>query len=123
MSTQPESQSEGAICQQFVFSKDSYDRGHPCGRPVKEEGLCGIHLRGLRTRQENDRNYRERARASDEAKSAAASWLEQRGVQGEPYYRASFGSGVGGYTGQVVVTPEELEGWLEEEIQKVIADQ
>lgn len=45
-----------------------------CSRPVKRDGLCGIHAAAKERRQRNDQDRREARRVSDERYAVAAKY-------------------------------------------------
>lgn len=95
-------------CPQTVYTDSRDVRGHRCGRPVKDEGLCGVHLAGKRRRQENDA-ARATERAEDDQREAAAQALCDRlralGIRAHPHY-ASHPTRMGRYTGGIALDAE-----------------
>jgi hypothetical protein len=63
--------------------KSSWDgrRSYPCGRPVKEDGLCAQHLAGARRREQNDLRRREAFEDSKRLRDEYAARLRAVGVE------------------------------------------
>jgi hypothetical protein len=92
-----------ATCPEYVGSGFL---GHVCGRLVKGDGLCGIHLAAKKRRQRNAAEF-ERARLEErqrrETATAQIDRLAELGVQAELHYEYR-----AGYDGRVVVDPAAL---------------
>ena len=84
----------GPTCSKRV-SIDSWHQA-ACGRPVKDEGLCGIHLAAKRKRAANnvkrEQHWQDEKKRIEAAKAAAAK-----------VPNAMIHSGVSGYDGRIVV--------------------
>jgi len=79
---------------------------HVCGRKVKEDGLCGIHLRARKVREEKKRKWNdERARAK-RLKDEAVELSRRLGTDVSPQYDSIRSR----YTENFVVSGE----WLRE---------
>lgn len=66
-------------------------RSYPCGRPVKRNGMCGIHAAALERRERNDERWRQEFAAKEaraaEARAKApiiAARLARHGIEVEP---------------------------------------
>lgn len=110
-------------CPETVFYKSGYQQlSRTCGRTFKndeqrESGLCGIHLRAQRKREERaaEEDARRRSSAASlERANWACATLESLNITAKPYYLFRFGGGMGRYTGEVVVDGEELLQALED---------
>lgn len=76
----------------------------PCGRPVKDDGLCGIHLAAKRKRERNDAARREVWKAQNVAWSRSRSLADQ-------FETAGFAAH--GHTDGVLLTPDAAEALLQ----------
>jgi hypothetical protein len=74
-----------------------------CGRPVKQDGLCGIHATAKRKREKSDREWRERIEEDSAIQTHVAAFLEKLGVPGQPHYGMN-----GRPTGKAVVSLDDL---------------
>jgi hypothetical protein len=85
-----------------------------CGRPVKEDGLCGIHLAARRRRAKNQRAREDRRarnnRIKDEADARANELQRLAGVSSSP--SASMVPPYG-YTGGLRLSAEEVDRLLQ----------
>jgi len=94
-----------AVCKEYV-SWDSW-HGGPCGRRVKSDGLCGIHLRARENRKLRDEAGKQRtvvnARNYARAQAAADALTRTYGIKAQPHYAQGLGSRPGSYTGYVVI--------------------
>lgn len=94
-------------CKSIVHTDSRDVRGHLCGRPVKEEGLCGIHLAALRKRDQGLADMRE-SWASEERKGkeldALIADLAEFGIEAGKHvgWRSAT------LTGNVTVDPAQL---------------
>lgn len=92
-------------CPERVIPKSGWERPHTCGKPVKSDGLCGVHAAA--------KHRREASKAAEEAKQANSRFnqevvraaLAELGIDGEAHY-SIYGAR---YTGRVVVSIETLE--------------
>jgi hypothetical protein len=83
----------------------------PCGRPVKADGLCGIHLAAKTRRAANDVKRAEARAAERKRRATAERVAEHLAACGIPDVRAhDYG---GDYTGGIVIPPEQLDRLLE----------
>ena len=67
--------------------------------------------RGLRRRTENQNFWeveREACDANNQRAKIAGDILKELGVEVSPYYANSYGSGMGRYTGDIVIDPADL---------------
>jgi len=92
-----------ATCRKDVWDRTGFS-SHPCGRPIKRDGLCGIHAAAIDKMKANDKKHAEKRNASDNARLGAEAALRDIGVDGHAEY-----SSLGGrYTGLAVVSIETL---------------
>jgi hypothetical protein len=95
-------------CRESV-SNGTFFGYHTCGRPVKDEGLCGLHLSAKRRRVAKEAAYQEKRAAEDARQKQAqdaCDRLADRGIRAQPHYDAVIAKG---YTGRVVIMdPEAL---------------
>lgn len=84
------------VCQ--VRMGDTWHR-YPCGRPVKEDGLCGIHLAAKQKVARNDAVRK----AQESEIEATVARLREYGLTARPARDHSFRM-----TGEAIVSPEEL---------------
>jgi len=75
---------------------------HPCGRKVVEDGLCGIHLRAKKMREENDKKYQDMLDKGKKLRETADELTKALGVEVAPDY-------FHGYSGKMVVPLEFLQ--------------
>lgn len=90
-------------CRKDVWDRVGF-RSSTCGRPIKRDGLCGIHAAAIDKMKANDKKHAEERKASGERQSAAQAVLDELGVEGAPEY-STFTSK---YTGRVTVSIETL---------------
>lgn len=108
-------ESTNARCEERVLAGDPWSLGRTCGRPAKENGKCGIHLRAERLREKRDRDYaesRERSKLNEQKALDRIAALRQAGVTGgniTPRYVSgrSFEC-----TGGVILSPEAVDSIL-----------
>jgi hypothetical protein len=94
------------VCQERV-SNDSW-HFHACGRKVKEDGLCGIHLGARKRRQVTDKRWEDEREADNQlvekAKTVGQRFTEltgeYTGVEYSLYSRRP--------TGNITISPEAL---------------
>ena len=92
------------LCQKDVSNGSRSVSFHKCGRPVKDDGLCGLHL-GARARSRDAYLRRLVARNEDsERRKHVEDILGRLGVDGKPEYSTRTRA----YTGDVVLTIDEL---------------
>lgn len=94
------------VCRKLVSDGGRSVTSHPCGRPAKEDGLCGIHLRASRNRKIWSEAINDKMAASDRARADAEELLAQLGLSG----RAAYDWRTGVYTGEVVLSADEVRG-------------
>lgn len=105
-------------CEQVNRSGTSrYGQYGPCGLPVKEDGLCGKHLRQKRERARKDKEWddnharsQQNSRMADETVKALAE-LDPP-VKASIHYYVPPGGGMGRYTGDVVVKAEDIQALI-----------
>lgn len=95
-------------CTAEVSSTDSMWRSSPsqCKNKAKEDGLCGVHLRAKKQREEGDRRWSEvyaQSNANKAAAEAACKELFQLGIVAEPYFDYKSTQYQVSYTGAIVV--------------------
>jgi hypothetical protein len=91
-------------CSKSVSDGGRWPTFHDCGRPVKADGLCSLHLKVRDRRVEKDREMNDRFAASRRAEADVKAVCAELGIKGDPEYdHRTFG-----YTGQVVVSIETL---------------
>jgi hypothetical protein len=77
-------------CPETVWSGDSWNgRRRPCGKPVKRDGLCGIHARSADLAKERERHRELEAAAAD---ATAALARELSALSGLAFSATNFGS-------------------------------
>lgn len=95
-------------CQERVYSGHRDVSGHVCGRPVKSDGLCGVHLAAIERRRKNDSDRMERVSVSERHREAAEDVcveLAALGLDAQPeYYMHQTNFKLSRYTGAVVIT-------------------
>jgi hypothetical protein len=96
-------------CQERVSNGARSVSFHTCGKPVKEEGLCGVHLAARRRREANDAKrdleWRQDRKRKDLAQDIC-NRLAAMGIDADPHFSAGIGAR---YTGKIVVNnPEAL---------------
>lgn len=94
---------ESEICPIRVCG-DRWTASHLCGKPVKSDGLCGVHAAAKRRRDAADAEDVARRAESEDNKSNTMSALIELGIDGQPHYLSATFQ----YTGKVVVTLETL---------------
>lgn len=57
---------DGGTCLEFVSHPSGFG-GRDCGRPVKRDGLCGVHAAAKERREKNDAARRTRAARTNES--------------------------------------------------------
>src|SRR4051794_889759 len=102
-------------CQERVSNGSRSVSFHICGKPVKDEGLCGLHLAAKRRREATDRARREHAREQTRLRE----FSEQRvqalaavGITAAVEYGFDFARQRGQYTGGVVIRGDEVDALL-----------
>ena len=97
------------MCRERVNRGDArWSNFEPCGRPVKDDGLCGLHLSVRRRRAERDAAGNARRQRDEELQREAERLGATLGIEVTLEYNA-FRDG-GGYTGDFVVPAD----WLRE---------
>ena len=92
------------LCQKDVHNGGASVSFHKCGRPVKYDGLCGLHL-SARARSRDADDKRLAARNEDnERRKHVEDILGRLSVDGKPEYSTRTRA----YTGDVVLTIDEL---------------
>lgn len=85
---------------------------HQCGRKAKEEGLCGIHLRSKRQREEKARRFEEERVLSNKNHEQAwqvVTYLGQHNIDARPEYDTKTLM----FTGGVTIRPSSMERFRE----------
>lgn len=82
---------------------------YPCGRKVKEDGLCGIHLTAKRRQQEKAAELAERDRVDAEMKHAIRGYLGNHGLATDEAWPEYAGYPASCHTGRVVITLDALK--------------
>ena len=77
---------------------------HTCGKKIKDEHLCGVHLAAKNREATKAAERREISDLSDANKERARAALAEAGISGRPYYNSMTGK----YTGEVIVKSEDL---------------
>lgn len=70
-------------CPVRIWDSTGY-RGRPCGRSVKGDGLCGIHLRAKNERARKNREVEEKWEADKKARAELQERLDNLGLEGDP---------------------------------------
>lgn len=97
-------------CQERVNRGDGrWTRFEACGRKVKEDGLCGVHLAARKRRAEKDAERRERWDQAEALQREAAAMSRALGVEVTANYTYA-GTTIGRYDGAFVVPGD----WLRE---------
>lgn len=104
---------ETPTCQELIRGEGRWPEHRVCGRPIKDDGLCGIHLAAKRKREANHEAWQRKMAESQDAHAtarAACARLAEMGIKAHPHY-SSFRNG--GHTGGVVIeSPAEVERLL-----------
>lgn len=101
-------------CAEYVMPDRSF-HGHYCGRPVKGEGLCGIHLRAvIKSREDRERWERERKESNSAQAQASAAARRIADAYGVPVgeFRPEYDRKAGKHTGGLVLSPAAVEALL-----------
>lgn len=89
-------------CPETVYTGSHDVVGHKCRRPVKEDGLCGLHLGAKRRREETDRRRRAEREANGQRQESAqqiCNELEEVfGISARPAWDSITASFTGGVT-------------------------
>lgn len=104
----PKGASEDRPCCKPVSSGDRWPHHFPCDKPIKTDGLCGIHARQVQKRVESNEKYdndRARSEAGHRIARDAVGALDKRAIKAGINFTtgASFG-----YDGKVVVHGEDI---------------
>jgi hypothetical protein len=91
-------------CQEQVSDGGRWPSFHTCGRPIKRDGLCGLHAAAKDRAAQRDRDMAAKRDGQKRAKASAEAALTELGVKG----RAAYDSIAAAYTGEVVVSVDEL---------------
>lgn len=92
-------------CPELVSDGQRSVSFHRCGRPIKRNGLCGLHAAAKERRAKRDQEWQEARVEQEVRRRTATEALSRLGVDGDAHY-----SSIGHvYTGKVVVSVEELE--------------
>lgn len=84
-----------------------------CGRPVKDDGLCGIHLAAKLKKAANDAAYRA-AEVESNARGEAASALAREAEEVTGTNRTTWAQASrNGYSGNVTLTADVLRALLD----------
>lgn len=77
------------ICKKYV-SSGTWSKPRQCGRPVKENGLCGIHAAAERRKEANYRRWELEAEQAEERREAAKPIIQafKDASGGEAYYHS-----------------------------------
>ena len=98
-------------CKERVNRGDSrWSNFAECGRAVKKDGLCGIHLAARDRRAKKDESQREKERRGDQLRREANALSDHLGIAIEANYAYNFGGAMGQYDGRFIVPGE----WLRE---------
>lgn len=98
--------SEPTGCTKIVRRGDSWrPNSQPCGKPVKGEGLCGLHLAARNRRIENDRKMRDKWARDKELQEEADALGAALGTHVAAHYNSV---GKGRYDGRFVVDGDWL---------------
>ena len=96
----------GDVCKQLVNRGDSrWSNFQECGRPVKENGLCGLHLSVRARREAKAAAWLAEQSRSDDLKMAAGRLTVALGVNVHPHFSSLSHK----YDGRMVVPLAFLE--------------
>jgi hypothetical protein len=73
-----------AACTRRVYVDHRDVRGHVCGRPVKDEGLCSIHLAAARRRAAKQTARAQEQQRDAEVEAAARALCDRLAAYGVP---------------------------------------
>lgn len=113
----PDEGSTAVPCEVDMQGQGRWPTFNRCGRvALPESGKCKMHTNADRKAAEREAAWRERDEAStagrriaqDACDLIATVDLGGRQLKAQPYYAVPFGSGMGRYTGQVIVHAEDL---------------
>jgi hypothetical protein len=105
-------------CEQVNRSGSSrWSQYGPCGLPVKEDGMCGKHLRQKTEAKRKDEAYEENYRRSQQNSRMAEETVKALAeldppVKANIHYYVPPGGGMGRYTGDVVVKAEDIQALI-----------
>ena len=95
-------------CPEFVSDGNTrWPRYHRCGRAVKEDGLCGIHLAAKRRVRANEKKRQDAQSDSAKIRTRVEAFLAEHGVAGKAEYDAR--TYPLRYTGRVSLSLDELK--------------
>lgn len=84
----------------------------PCGKPIKEDGKCGMHNRQIAKQAEAEQAYKDKRARSDAGSRIAKDAVEALGARGIPavvnYESGYKASDFHGYDGRVKIHAEDL---------------
>lgn len=107
----PAGKSAARPCCTPISTNERWSHRGPCPQPIKEDGLCGTHLRQKKKHAADDEAYKKGREASNAGAAIAKDAqrvLEQRGVSSRVHYKPGVGSKLGGYDGGVVIHAEDV---------------
>lgn len=98
-----------ATCKESVSDGDSrWPRYHVCGRQVKKDGLCGLHLAVVARKDKGRLEYEESQRLDAAFQKRVEKAEKKLGVPMSPYFNSSFRQNKPMYTGDVVMKLDDL---------------
>ena len=99
-------------CIELVKGSGSWSEYRECGKPVKEDGLCGRHLGVKRRRDKNNRadeQASEASKANQKRANRACDVLRGLGIDAKPEYVSGYTNAASsGYSGKVILDPASL---------------
>jgi hypothetical protein len=99
-------------CQERVSNGPRSVSFHTCGKPVKDEGLCGVHLAAKRRKEANSearRSYYDEQARLRQASERRVDALAEHGIYASVEYCFDFARQQGAYTGGVVLRGDDAD--------------
>lgn len=107
----PKGKSDKRPCCKGVSTNERWSHHGPCEQAIKEDGLCGTHLRQISESKRKDDEWKAKQARSDSGKRIAQDGvdaLEKRGIKAGVHYHSAHKFEDSGYTGKVTVHAEDL---------------
>jgi hypothetical protein len=112
-------------CQVQVSDGGRWPSYRTCGRKVvgeisqygKKIPACSLHVKAEQRRKAKDEAFDAQRKASEKAKDeadTAARKLTALGIKARAYFASGHGSGLGRWTGEVIVDPRQILAILEQ---------
>lgn len=101
--------SDTETCKERIFDTGRSFGSWPCGRKVKEDGLCGIHLGAKRRREQKSLEQDEKDRADAKVKAEVREYLNTYGLATDEAWPEYAAYPASRHTGRVVITLDALK--------------